>query len=205
MPMSFVRRTFVSIVVLLGGAPLCRADGLIIVHQPPPNAIPRGHFSFAPLEVSYHRVSVQIKDQLAVTSVDQEFYNPNSARLEGTYLFPLPDGAHVDRFAMDVNGKMTEAELLDANKARSIYEQIVRQYRDPALLEYVGRGAFKARIFPIEPNSRKQIKISYTQLLKSDAGLTEYTYPLNTEKFSAKPLNDVSVQVRIACKEQHKS
>jgi Ca-activated chloride channel family protein len=202
---SGVRPAFVFAVICLTLAPLCRADGLIIVLQPPPQFIPRGHFSFAPLEVTYHRVNVEINDQVATTTVDQEFYNPNPARLEGTYLFPLPDGAHVDRFAMDVNGKLTDAELLDANKARAVYEEIVRQSRDPALLEYVGKGAFRARIFPIEPNSRKQIKITYTQLLKSDAGLVEYTYPLNTEKFSARPLGDVSVKVSIRCTDPLKS
>jgi Ca-activated chloride channel family protein len=185
---------------------LARADGFIIVHNPgQPVPVPRGHFTFAPLEVVYHRVNVEINDQVAVTSVDQEFYNPNSQRLEGTYLFPLPDGAHIDKFSMDVNGRMQEAELLDADKARSLYEDIVRKAKDPALLEYAGRSAFKVRIFPIEPNSRKQVKISYTQLLKSDTGLVEYTYPLNTEKFSARPLKDVSVKVSLACKEPIKS
>ena len=186
-------------------AQVARGDGLIVIHQPPPGIAPPGHFPFAPLEVSYHRVNVEVNDQVAVTSVDQEFYNPNGARLEGTYLFPLPEGAHIDRFSMDVNGKDTPAELLDANKARSIYEDIVRRSRDPALLEYVGKGAFRARVFPIEPNSRKRIRISYTQLLKSDSGLVEYTYPLNTEKFSAKPLGDVSVKVTLACAEPIKS
>src|SRR3954465_6259115 len=200
-----VRPAFVVALVLVAFAPLCRADGLIIVHQPPPQFVPRGHFSFAPLEVTYHRVTVDINDQVTTTTVDQEFYNPNPARMEGTYLFPLPDGAHVDRFAMDVNGKLTEAELLDANKARTVYEDIVRQSRDPALLEYVGKGAFRARIFPIEPNSRKQIKIAYTQLLKSDVGLVEYTYPLNTEKFSARPLGDVSVKVTVEYKDPIKA
>lgn len=203
--MSVVGRACISAVALLLEAGVCRADGLIVVHQPPPTAIPRAHFPFAPLEVSYHRVTVEINDLVATTTVDQEFFNPNPARMEGTYIFPLPDGAHVDRFAMDVNGKMTAAELLDANKARSIYEEIVRQYRDPALLEYAGKGAFRARIFPIEPNSRKQVKISYTQLLKSDSGLVEYTYPLNTEKFSARPLKDVSVKVTIRCADPLKS
>ena len=197
--------TCLLLTVLACPARSARADGLIVIHQPPPNAAPRGHFSFAPLEVSYHRVSVELNDLVATTSVDQEFYNPNSARLEGTYLFPLPEGAHIDRFSMDVNGKETPAELLDADKARSIYENIVRQSRDPALLEYVGKGAFRARVFPIEPHSRKRIKIAYTQLLKSDAGLVEYTYPLNTEKFSARPLGDVSVKVTIACADPIKS
>ena len=179
------------------------ADGLIIVPHPP-RPIP-GPYPYAPLEVVYHRVNVVITDQAAVTKVDQEFYNPTGMRLEGTYIFPLPPGAHIDKFAMDINGTMAEAELLPADKARGIYEDIVRRMKDPALLEYMGRDAFKVRIFPIEPNSRKKITIKYTQLIKSDAGLLEYVYPLNTEKFSAKALGDVSVKVKIETKRPLKS
>ncbi|QOV90872.1 VWA domain-containing protein [Humisphaera borealis] len=182
-----------------------RGDGFIVIHNPPARPVTPGHFTFAPLEVTYHRVNVEISDSVATTTVEQEFYNPNPQRLEGTYLFPLPDGTHIDKFSMDVNGKMMEAELLDAGKARQIYEDIVRQARDPALLEYAGRSAFKVRIFPIEPHSRKPVKITYTQLLKTDTGLTEYVYPLNTEKFSSKPLSQVSVKVSLKCSEPIKS
>jgi len=59
---------------------------------------------------------------------------------------------------------MVDAELLPADKARQIYEEIVRKMRDPALLEYAGRDLFKVRIFPIEPRSRKPIKISYKRI-----------------------------------------
>ena len=194
-----------GMMTLLVAAPrLAMADGFIVIHDAPPASVP-GHFSFAPLEVVHHRVSVEINDLVAVTTVEQEFYNPNNRQLEGTYLFPLPEGSHIDKFAMDVNGKMQEAELLDAGKARSLYEEIVRKAKDPALLEYAGRSAFKVRIFPIEPHSRKPVKVQYTQLLKSDAGLTEYVYPLNTEKFSARPLKDVSVRVNLTCAEPVKS
>ena len=183
------------------------ADGLIIVHppwgRPGPHhmpVVPPGHFSFAPLAVSHHRVSVEINELTATTFIDQEFHNPNNSRLEGTYVFPLPPGAHIDKFAMDIDGTMTEAELLSADKARSLYEDIVRQMKDPALLEYVGRDAFKVRIYPIEPRSNKRIKISYTQLLKDEGGLVEYLYPLNTEKFSSTLIKDVSVKVSIRSK-----
>ncbi len=171
------------------------ADGLIVTGDP--QHAPPGHFPFAPLEVVYHRVTVEIRDLVAETTVEQEFRNPGGRRLEGTYLFPLPGGASIDRFAMDVNGKMMEAELLPADQARALYEQIVRQARDPALLEYAGRGAIRVRIFPIEPGARKQVRIRYTQLLRDDAGVVEYVYPLNTEKFSAAPLREVSVRVAV--------
>ena len=88
---------------------------------------------------------------------------------------------------------------------RSIYEDIVRKLKDPALLEYADRDVFKVRIFPIEPNSKKRITLSYTQVLKSDSGLVSYVYPLNTEKFSAKPIKNVSVKVELETKRPLKS
>ena len=163
-------RTLLPVLVLLLGYSVALADGFIIVPDPAPTSRPVPH-AFAPLEVVYHHVTVTIRDQVAVTEVDQEFYNPNNARLEGQYLFPLPRGANIDNFEMDIEGKMVQAELLDAEKARKIYEDIVRKMRDPALLEYVGQGLFKARIFPIEPNSRKRVKLRYTELLRSDGGM----------------------------------
>jgi Ca-activated chloride channel family protein len=187
--------------VILPG--ICLADGLIVIDNP--SRVPPGHFSFAPLEVSYHRVSVQVTDLIAVTTVDEEFYNPNSERLEGTYIFPLPEGAHINRFSMDIGGKMSEAELIPADKARAFYEDIVRRMKDPALLEYIGRGAFKLRVYPIEPLSGKRIRISYSELLKSDGGMVQYTYPLNTEKFSATAVREVSVKVTLEGRQQLKS
>jgi len=161
--------------------------------------------TLCPLDVNYVKVHTRITDQVAVTSVDQEFYNPNPARLEGTFVFPIPKGAQINKFTMEIDGKQVEAELLPADKARRIYEDIVRRLKDPALLEYAGRDVFKVRIFPIEPNSKKRITISYTELLKADDGLVSYVLPLNTEKFSAKPIRNVSVKVDLESKRPLKS
>jgi len=168
------------------------ADGMIVLRRPEPR-VPTPF----PLSVKYHRVDVTIKNNVARTSVDQEFYNPTSVRLEGVYIFPLPGAAVISDFAMEIDGKLTRAELLDATKARGIYEDIVRSMRDPALLEYIGKGAFKVRIFPIEPRSTKKVKLSYSEVIRSDGGLHAYTYPLNTEKFSAAPLEEVSIRVNL--------
>ncbi len=201
------RWILLSIVLTLFAPLFARADGLIVIDRvigddtpgwPPPDFLrpPHRHI-FAPLEVSYHHVDVKIDGQIATTSVDQEFFNPNPQRLEGTYLFPVPKGAQLDKFTMDIGGKQVEAELLPADKARKIYEDIVRKMKDPALMEYAGRDVFKVRVFPIEPHSSKRITLTYTEVLKADFGLINYTYPLNTEKFSAKPVRDVSVKVEV--------
>ena len=182
-------------VVLAWGGGRVRGDGLIVIVNPP--GVVRGHFSFAPLEVRYHKVECDIEDQAAVTSVDQEFYNPNGVRLEGDYVFPVPKDAQINKFSMEIDGKSVEAELVPAEKARKIYEDIVRAAKDPALLEYAGRDMFRVHIFPIEANGRKHITLKYTQLLKLDNGLLDYHYTLNTEKYSSKPLKNVSVKVTV--------
>jgi Ca-activated chloride channel family protein len=184
-----------SLLAALVGAPL-HADGFIVVTQPV--HVPVGHFPFAPLEVSYHHVDVKIDGQICTTTVDEEFYNPNPQVLEGTYLFPVPKNAQIDKFTMQIGGKDVPAELLAADKARAIYEDIVRRRLDPALMEYADRSVFKVRIFPIEANGKKEVKIIYTEVLKSDSGLVSYVYPLNTEKFSSALIHDVSIKVDLA-------
>ena len=193
--------------IIVGDEEFWRRLPPVIPHPPRPPIVvpPRPAPTYSPLEVSFTKADVKIKDQFASTKVEQEFYNPNPRQLEGTFLFPIPKGAHIDKFTMNIDGKPVEAELLAADKARGIYEDIVRRQRDPALLEYMGRDLFKVRIFPIEPNARKKITLSYSQLLKSDAGLVSFVLPLNTEKFSAKPLHSVSVKLDLESKRALKS
>lgn len=179
-----------------------RADGFIVVsepipmppHRPTPMPPWRPHM---PLEVAKHHVEAEITDTVAVTEIDQTFYNPNSQQLEGTYIFPLADEAAVERFSMFMDGKEVSGEVLNAEDARRVYESIVSKMRDPALLEYVGSRMFKARVFPIPAQGEVRIRLSYSQTLRADAGLVGYTYPLNTEKFSAAPLKELGVRVKI--------
>ena len=121
----------------------------------------------------------------------------SSRDIEGTYIFPVPEGASVSDFAMYIGDERVQGEILDSREARRIYEDIVRRMRDPGLLEYMGRNLFRARVFPIPANGEKRVQISYTEVLKAENGLVRYLYPLNTERFSRDPLEDVSISVRI--------
>ena len=184
-----------TLVVLLGTARPAMADGIIIPDPPPWPEPPLLRETW--LTIRYHRVTVTIEDQVAVTRVEQEFLNEHEWEAEGTYVFPLPEGAAVSEFVMWVDGRPVEGEILPADEARKIYEDIVRRRRDPALLEYVGRGAVQARIFPIPPGGSRKIELEYSQVLPVDNGLVRYVYPLSPEKFSARPLEEVSVRVDV--------
>jgi Ca-activated chloride channel family protein len=175
------------------------ADGIIIPMPPicdpgpcPPRALP-----LSQLEIRYHYVDVNIENQVAVTHVDQVFHNPNDWTVEGTYVFPIPRGAAVTNFILWIDGQPVQGEVLDANEARRTYEEIVREMQDPALLEYADQGAVKARIFPIPSGGERRIELEYTEVLAAENGLVRYLYPLNTEKFSTLPLEEVRVSVNV--------
>ena len=177
------------------------ADGIIIPEPPFCDPIPCREpippISQSPLTVKEHIVTVKIKDQLAVTHVDQIFVNTGSTTVEGTYIFPLPTGAVVQNFTLWIDGKPVDGKVLSAEDARRTYEDIVRSMRDPALLEYADRGAVQASIFPMAAGEERRVELEYSQALTSDNGLVKYSYPLNTEKFSALPLEKVSVTVEL--------
>ena len=193
------RQIILSVVLSLLIAGVACADGFIIVLPPP-----RGK-ALIPLSIKYHHVEVDIDNQVATTKVDQVFINDNNRDLEGIYIFPIPEGASVSDFAMYVDGKRVSAEVLEKKKAREIYEDIVRRMKDPALLEYMGRGAFRARVYPVPARGEKRIQLEYSEVLRYDSGLCKYIYPLNTEKFSAKPIQSVSVSVKVKSEKAIKS
>ena len=168
-----------------------RADGIILPDNP----------AHGGLDIVTHDVNVTAHDGLVTTHVEQVFRNPNSYAVEGRYLFPVPTGAAVASFAMWVDGQVLEARLLDADEARDIYEDYVRRAVDPALLEYVGRDTLSARIFPIPAGSERRIEIVYSELLTAESGLYRYRYPLDTERFSVRPLERVRVAVDLSASE----
>lgn len=164
---------------------------------PPWPRPPRPIHQLLPLDLERQQVAVKVTGQVAVTEVRQVFRNPTSQRLQGTFVFPIPAGAQVSEFSMDINGEQVPAELLDAEKARKIYEDIVRRIQDPALFEYAGQQLFKVRIFPIEPQAKKEVHIRYSELLRKDGGIVRYVYPLSTAKHDRRSIPDFALKVEL--------
>lgn len=205
LPMNFrnsTRRMHRNSIVLLlaalvvGTAATAHAAGIIIPR--PPRDFPP-HEIYPQLSIASHQVDVSIDNQAAKTTIKQVFHNDSARDLEGTYIFPIPQGASISRFAMWMNGEKVEGEVMDANQARNIYNDIVRRMKDPGLLEYAGCGLFRANVYPIPKHGDVKIEIVYEELLASDAGLIAYRYPLHVhgERRLGRHPAPVSVSVKI--------
>ncbi len=144
-------------------------------------------------------VEVDVVGRTARTQVTQVFHNHTGRRTEGTYEMTLPDGAAISRLAMDVEGRLMEGELVERERARQIYESIVRKRKDPALLEWQGGNRFKTQVFPIEPHSDKTVVLAYEQLLPATGGELRYAYGLPVlEGDGGQPLGRFEFSLRAA-------
>lgn len=149
------------------------------------------------LSIGFHHVSVEIRDQIARTVIEESFVNNTGERLEGVFHFPLPHDASISGFGMWIGDQLIEADVVEKQRAREIYETIKREKRDPGLLEWAGGNVFKARVFPIEPYSEKRIRIVYTQTLPLQNRSFRYSYALRSELLQQTPLKDLSLDVTV--------
>jgi Ca-activated chloride channel family protein len=154
--------------------------------------------SLPPLAIKYQRVDIRIKDGVATARMEQVFKNNENRDLEAIYVFPLPENASISDFAMYMNGKRVSGELVEKDKARSVYQEIVRRIRDPGLLEYIGGNLFRVSVFPVPKLGEQKIELTYSQQLEFEAGLFRFVYPLRTGEKATATLEDFTVSARIA-------
>jgi Ca-activated chloride channel family protein len=110
-------------------------------------------------------VSVRVTGRLARVEVEEWFENRGGGLGEGDYLYPLPGEAIFSNFSLFQGDQELRGETMDADRARGIYEEIVRRKKDPALIELAGHGLVRARVFPINPGETRKITLRYTQVL----------------------------------------
>ena len=121
------------------------------------------------LELISLRSRAVVDDPLAFTEMHMVFQNPQDRQIEGRFEINLPSGAAISRFAMLINGQWQEAEVVELQAARRAYEDALHRRQDPALLEKNAGNRFSARVFPIPARAVKEIIVSYSENLPSNA------------------------------------
>ncbi|MCA9668304.1 MAG: AgmX/PglI C-terminal domain-containing protein [Myxococcales bacterium] len=123
-----------------------------------------------------YRARAALQGPLALTELVLSFENPKARIIEGRFEITLPPGASISRFAMRIAGKWQEAEVVERQRARQVYEDFLHRRQDPALLEKKAGNRFRARVFPIPARGVKHIKVTYSQQLVGAE--TAYRLPL---------------------------
>jgi Ca-activated chloride channel family protein len=153
---SFLRAVGLTAALVITLSPTIGAQGWIDPIRP----VPQGR-----IERIRSAVQVSISGRVARVTVEEWFRNNGAVMDEGMYHFPLPGEAVFASYSLWQGDQELRGEAMDAAQARSIYETIVRQKRDPALIELAGNGLIRARVFPINPGETRKITLKYTQMM----------------------------------------
>lgn len=97
----------------------------------------------------------------AQTTMTFTFANDNDRVMESEFMFPLPDGATVCGYGLDVDGSMVDGVAVEKDEARRIVETEIRGGIDPGLVEHVAGNVFRTRIYPIPAKGTRMVRIQY--------------------------------------------
>jgi len=172
---------------------LTAAWSLAAGQQAPPALMVKLRDTSQPLKLTKVDAEVRIFGYLAETKMTMVFANPRNRVLEGELYFPLPPGATVSGYALDIDGVMVDGVAVEKHRAREVFEAEVRKGVDPGLVEYVKGNNFRARIFPIPANGTRRIRVEYvSEILQTDQGAA-LVLPLNFKR----PV-DLTLRVEVA-------
>ena len=158
-----------ALLLLALPAPLA-AQGWIDIERP---NRPRGPASVVRVSSSVRAV---VEGRVARFEVHERFRNDGGVVAEGMYHYPLPGEAAFSAFSLFQGEQELKGEMMASEQARSIYEAIVRQRKDPALITLVGHGLIRAQVFPIQPRETRTIILRFTQLVGRDGDALRLRY-----------------------------
>ncbi|MGA2382979.1 MAG: VIT domain-containing protein [Gemmatimonadales bacterium] len=170
------RRLALAAALAALAAPSLRAQGWI---QPPIARI-----GPSPIIRVSSTVRTRIDGRVARVEVEEQFRNAGATLAEGSYLYPMPGEAVFTDFSLWMGETQVRGEMMSADQARGIYEEIVRRVRDPALLTLEGHGMIRARVFPIPPGETRRVVLRYTQVLQRAGDALRLRYAIGSRPFT---------------------
>ncbi|HKD81491.1 MAG TPA: VIT domain-containing protein [Candidatus Angelobacter sp.] len=131
---------------------------------------------FVPLK--HTGIKTEISGFVARTEVTQEFENALPNAVEAVYVFPLPHDSAVDGMTMTVGEREIRAVIKEREEARQIYEAARNAGHTAALLDQERPNIFTQSVTNIPPGGTVTIKLSVIELLKYEAGVYTFAFPL---------------------------
>lgn len=185
------RLIFALLAFLAAPAQSVEAQGLLVPRCPEIRCRPGTDCRPCGVQRGVARVRSDVRVELASGvlryEVSETFVNNGGALGEADYIFPLPRNAAFRDLRLMINGELVSGETMAADRARAIYEEIVRSQRDPALVEWFDHGLLRARIFPIAPGERKQVVVRFDVVAERQGDALRIDYFRGTEPAGRQP------------------
>jgi hypothetical protein len=146
--------------------------------------------------VSAIKIDARIDNHVATVKVEHLFRNDTDQQLEGTYYFPVPEGATLIEFAFYNADERCVGRAMEKEEARASSAEAAILTADPAILEMTRRGWFQSRVYPIPPRSEKRVEIVYSYIISADGDVYTFDYELGQAYKSLRvPVGEIQIRI----------
>jgi Ca-activated chloride channel family protein len=162
-------------------APLAPPAGAVGINDPQTGALLLktafpGRYVEAPLVAA--DVDIDVSGPIIRARVTQRFVNVTDQWVEGTYVFPLPADAGVDRLRMMIGDRFIEGEIHERQEARRIYEEARAAGVRASLVEQERPNMFTNSVANIGPGESVVVQIEYQDVARLTDGVFSLRFPM---------------------------
>jgi Ca-activated chloride channel family protein len=138
----------------------------------------RGAEGVRPAPLLETDVDLHVTGPISRAVVRQQFVNPTTEWIEGTYVFPLPEDAAVDHLRLRIGDRLIEGVIRERMAAKAIYEQAKQQGHRSGLVEHERANVFTTSVANVAPGAAVTVEIEYQQTLRWDEGRYRLRFPM---------------------------
>ena len=131
-----------------------------------------------PMPLQHTGVTAEVSGFVASVEVVQRFGNPYDRPIEATYVFPLPHGAAVHAFELEVGQRTIHGVVRRRAEAQEAYERAKSEGRTAALLDQERPNVFTQRVANVLPGEAILVRLRYVETLAYDRGAYEFVFPM---------------------------
>ena len=139
-------------------------------------------------------VYMEVGMYLTVSAKSSFFANQEGVNLEAVLNFTLPENAIVHDSWLWIGEDIIQAKIIDKWTASTIYEDIVGRNRDPSILYKESATQYQLRIFPMESDSTRRVKVTYLMPADFTTDHISVNLPIQFLKTSKVPLEKIQIQ-----------
>jgi Ca-activated chloride channel homolog len=148
------------------------------------------------------KVEVEIEilptSQFYKQSTTLTFKNFTNKKLEGEFVFPIPEYSTICGFSYEINDEMVEASIVEKLKAEKTFTSEVSKENTVSFVESISGNQFRTKIYPWEPNSNKKVKVDFVANLKMKQKTNNFLLDILLEISKQEKLSYISISLKIS-------
>ena len=146
-------------------------------------------------------ISVDVQSGLAQVSFAATLRNETEDDVEASFAYPLPAGAVINGYALDLEGELVDGVLMPKERAEALYTDRVTAEIDPGIAARTADNRYRTRIYPIfADGGKRSVRLDFTAPVPASGLRLPLSQDAEVEQVSIQISGDGSASARTPIK-----